>query len=54
MRYKGTTVYAEPGYLTCGYTKDTSIGLAAAASIFLIFGQMLNLLQFKVSGIASS
>lgn len=34
--------YAEPGYLTCGYTKDVSTGLAASAFVFLLFGQVLS------------
>jgi hypothetical protein len=38
---QGTAIYAEPGYFTCGYTKDTSTGLAAMAFVFLLFGQVL-------------
>jgi hypothetical protein len=40
-RSTGTAAYAEPGYLTCAYTKDTSTGLAAAAFVFLLLGQVL-------------
>lgn len=34
-------VYSAPGYLVCAYTKDTATGLAAAAFVFLLFGQIL-------------
>ncbi|XP_024375878.1 uncharacterized protein [Physcomitrium patens] len=39
-RSKAAPTYAEPGYLTCGYTKDTSTGLAATAFVFLLFAQV--------------
>lgn len=38
---QGTALSTEPGYVTCVYTKDTSTGLAAAALVFLLFGQVL-------------
>lgn len=40
-RSTGTAVYNGPGYVICAYTKDTSTGLAAAAFVFLLFGQVL-------------
>jgi len=40
-RSKAVPTYSEPGYLTCGYTKDIATGLAATAFVFLLFGQVL-------------
>ncbi|KAG0596964.1 hypothetical protein M758_UG299400 [Ceratodon purpureus] len=40
-RSRAAPYYAEPGYLTCGYTSDASTGLAATAFVFLLFGQVL-------------
>jgi hypothetical protein len=40
-RSQAAPVYSAPGYLVCAYTKDTATGLAAAAFVFLLFGQIL-------------
>lgn len=40
-RSKAVPTYSEPGYLTCGYTKDIATGLAATAFVLLLFGQVL-------------